>query len=451
MKTREAPVSVTNACKLCSPLGAVLAFKGIEGAVCILHGSQGCATYIRRYMISHYKEPLDVASSSFSEDAAVFGGAASLMQGLDNLIKQYRPAVIGIATTCLSETIGDDVGRILQDYVKNRGAAKLPALINVSTPAYKGTHADGFLAAAKSAVEALAEKSEKENTLNLFPGMVSPEDIRHLKELLADFGIEYTLFPDYSETMDAGQWGGYKLIPPGGTPVKSLKNTANAALTIEFGISAQNGDSPGKFLEEKFGVKNVNMPLPIGVKATDNFIEKLEEISGATVPDKYLFERGRLIDSYVDAHKYVFGVKAAVFGDEDMVAAMAVFLDEIGMVPSICASGAPAGKLEKYLRSAITDFDGKGITVLEDADFEIIEGAVEKTSPAVMIGSSKGYKISRKLDIPLIRCAFPVHDRIGGARIALAGYTGTQKIFDSIVNSLLEARQDASPVGFSYM
>ena len=109
MKTREAPVSVTNACKLCSPLGAVLAFKGIEGAVCILHGSQGCATYIRRYMISHYKEPLDVASSSFSEDAAVFGGAASLMQGLDNLIKQYRPAVIGIATTCLSETIGDDV------------------------------------------------------------------------------------------------------------------------------------------------------------------------------------------------------------------------------------------------------------------------------------------------------------------------------------------------------
>ena len=78
MKTQDAPVSVTNACKLCSPLGAVLAFRGIEGAVCILHGSQGCATYIRRYMISHYKEPLDVASSSFSEDAAVFGGAASL-------------------------------------------------------------------------------------------------------------------------------------------------------------------------------------------------------------------------------------------------------------------------------------------------------------------------------------------------------------------------------------
>ena len=46
-------VSTTNACKLCKPLGACLAFRGIEGAVPMLHGSQGCATYMRRYIISH--------------------------------------------------------------------------------------------------------------------------------------------------------------------------------------------------------------------------------------------------------------------------------------------------------------------------------------------------------------------------------------------------------------
>jgi nitrogenase molybdenum-iron protein NifN len=43
--------STTNACKLCTPLGACLAFKGIEGAVPYLHGSQGCATYMRRYIL----------------------------------------------------------------------------------------------------------------------------------------------------------------------------------------------------------------------------------------------------------------------------------------------------------------------------------------------------------------------------------------------------------------
>ena len=202
MKTQDAPFAVTNACKLCSPLGAVLAFKGIEGAVCILHGSQGCATYIRRYMISHYKEPLDVASSSFSEDAAIFGGSVTLMQGLDNLTKQYKPAVIGIATTCLSETIGDDVGRILLNYKSGRKAEELPVLINVSTPAYKGTHADGFVSAVRAVVEALAAPGEKNNSINIFHGMLSPEDLRNIKELTRSFGLGYTLFPDYSETMD---------------------------------------------------------------------------------------------------------------------------------------------------------------------------------------------------------------------------------------------------------
>ena len=41
MKTNDNPyVSTTNACKLCTPLGACLAFRGIEGAVPFLHGRQ---------------------------------------------------------------------------------------------------------------------------------------------------------------------------------------------------------------------------------------------------------------------------------------------------------------------------------------------------------------------------------------------------------------------------
>ena len=69
MKTHDAPyVSTTNACKLCKPLGACLAFRGIEGAVPFLHGSQGCATYMRRYIISHFNEPIDIASSALGDD-----------------------------------------------------------------------------------------------------------------------------------------------------------------------------------------------------------------------------------------------------------------------------------------------------------------------------------------------------------------------------------------------
>ena len=98
-KTAPSFVSMRNACKLCAPLGASLVFRGIEGCVPLIHGSQGCATYIRRYVISHFKEPIDIASSNFSETTAIFGGADNLRIALDNLTRQYKPSAIGIALT----------------------------------------------------------------------------------------------------------------------------------------------------------------------------------------------------------------------------------------------------------------------------------------------------------------------------------------------------------------
>ena len=91
-------VSTTNACKLCKPLGACVVFRGVEGAVPFLHGSQGCATYMRRYLISHFREPVDIASSSLGEKHAIYGGGPNLKQGLRNVIAKYGPKVVGVAT-----------------------------------------------------------------------------------------------------------------------------------------------------------------------------------------------------------------------------------------------------------------------------------------------------------------------------------------------------------------
>ena len=102
-----------NACKLCAPLGAALAIRGVEGALPYLHGSQGCATYMRRYIISHFREPMDIAASNFSEASTVFGGAEVFSKGIHNVNKSYKPSMIGIATTCLTETIGEDMKLLL--------------------------------------------------------------------------------------------------------------------------------------------------------------------------------------------------------------------------------------------------------------------------------------------------------------------------------------------------
>ena len=59
--------------------------------------------------------------------------------------------------------------------------------------------------------------------------------------------------------------------------------------------------------------------------------------------------------------------------------------------------------------------------------------------------------MSRKLAVPLVRIGFPVHDRIDGPRMLHVGYRGAQQLFDRIANTVIEAAQESSSVGYTYM
>jgi nitrogenase molybdenum-iron protein NifN len=89
--------------------------------------------------------------------------------------------------------------------------------------------------------------------------------------------------------------------------------------------------------------------------------------------------------------------------------------------------------------------------VLEDTDYGAIEAACNRLKPELLIGSSKGYRIARALGVPLLRVGFPIHDRLGAGRLLHVGYRGTLALFDSVVNTLLDAKQSSSPIGFSYL
>ncbi|MGO9114536.1 MAG: nitrogenase component 1 [Thermoguttaceae bacterium] len=450
--SHDAPVPKTasrNACKVCAPLGACLAFRGIEGAIAFLHGSQGCSTYIRRYMISHFKEPIDIACSNFAEATTVFGGRENLRQGLENVIRQYDPKVVGIATTCLAETIGEDVAYHLRE-IRKTAAGPWPEIVHVGTPSYAGTHAEGFQAAIRASVDAFAGPGPRENVVNLLPGIVSPADLRYLKSIVRDFGVEPIVLSDYSDTLDGPTWNEYQRIPQGGTPLADIRRMGRAMATIEFGSTADPAKTAGELLRERCGVPNFSLPQPIGVIQTDRFFETLTAITGRPSPAEQTSERGRLIDAYVDAHKYVFGKRAVVYGEQDLVVTMASFLMEIGVDPVLCGSGARTGKL----RARIEEFDSahdQEIAVVEGVDFAEMEDRAAALRPDLIVGNSKGFAMSRKLAVPLVRVGFPIHDRIDGARILHVGYRGAQQLFDRIANAVIEAAQVASPVGYTYM
>ncbi|MEW6488539.1 MAG: nitrogenase component 1 [Thermodesulfobacteriota bacterium] len=449
-RSRISYVSTTNACKLCKPLGACLVFRGIEGAIPYLHGSQGCATYMRRYIISHFREPMDIASSSLGEKQAVYGGGPSLKQGLRNVIAKYRPALIGVATTCLTETIGDDVPGILAEFREEAAGETLPALVRVSTPSYSGTHAEGFHAAVRAVAEQLGEAGEPTGAVNLFPGSVSPADLRHLKELLRDFGLDGVILPDLSETLDGPALQDYEELPRGGTPVARLRGMGRSRATLEFG-RALPGTTAGAVLARRFGVPLRSLGLPVGLRESDRFFRALEELSGRATPREHALERGRLVDAYVDGHKVVSGVQAVVYGEEDLVVGLAAFLAEIGVRPVLCASGGRSGRLAGAVQAVTEGLLPEPPAVREGADFYELAEEAEALGPQLLVGNSKGYHLARRWQIPLVRVGFPIHDRFGGQRLLHLGYRGAQSLYDRIVNALLEVKQEGSAVGYGYL
>ena len=206
--------------KTCQPIGAMYAALGIHRCLPHSHGSQGCCAYHRSALTRHYKEPVMAATSSFTEGSSVFGGQANLMEAIGNIFSIYNPDVIAVHTTCLSETIGDDVPQII---AKARDEGKIPKgkyVIHASTPSYVGSHVTGFANMVKGMVqEFAAPTNEKSRRVNIIPGFVEPSDMTELKRIASLMGVSATLFPDTSEVLDTPQTGRYEMYPRGGTTI----------------------------------------------------------------------------------------------------------------------------------------------------------------------------------------------------------------------------------------
>jgi len=446
--------AATNSCRVCAPLGSVLAFRGLRGCMPLIHGSQGCATYIRRYLISHFREPMDVASTSFDESATIFGGQSNLAAAIKNLVRQYQPEVIGVCTTCLAETIGEDTVGILRQITKED--PELPAIIHVSTPSFKGCQYRGFHDTVEAILTATARGGERLPHVNLLPGPVSPADLRHLHEIVAAFNLPLLMLPDYSETLDGPSLASYAPIPEGGVSLAEVAEAGRALGTLQLGTTLNPG--PGACLERDHGVPLVKANLPIGVRATDAFLASLAAFGPGlawespaaepAIPAWLTAERGRLVDAYVDGHKYVSGKRVAVVGDPDLAVAVAGFCAEIGLVPVLVASGALTHRMASAL--AVLGLEAGTFEVMEDADYDSIAKRLMELKPDLVLGPSKSYPTTRALGIPLVRIGFPVHDRIGAGRILHLGYRGTQRLFDEVANALLGHQQDSSEMGYAY-
>ena len=430
-KQRSVAINPTRSCQ---PIGAMYVTLGIHGAIPLCHGSQGCATYPRHQMARHFREPIEVASTSLTEKTTIYGGGENLIQALKNLITRYNPEMIVVMTTCLSETIGDDVLGIIADFMDENPEVDIP-LIPVNTPGYVGTHINGYDNAISKILSILPKKSNPNGKLNVIPGWVNPGDVRELKYILEKMGIETIFLTDFSNTFDGPLRLPKPRFPAGGTKVEEIIDSANSVGTIA--LCRHIGGEAAEILEKRFGIPARIGSMPIGIRNTDRFLEAISELTGKEIPEEISCDRGRLLDAIVDVHMFLTGKKVAIYGDPDLVAGMARFVTEMGMEPAYTLTASESKDFVTEVQK-IAEETETNPEILAGHDLYELHQRIKKNPVDLLIGHSKGKFISEDEAIPLVRVGFPIEDRYGYQRRAIVGYNGGIYLVDKITNTILE-------------
>lgn len=430
--------AVINPAKTCQPIGAMYAALGIHRCLPHSHGSQGCCAYHRSHLTRHFREPVMASTSSFTEGASVFGGTSNLKTAIKNVFTMYNPDVMAIHTTCLSETIGDDIPTIIK-------STDIPAgkiVIHANTPSYQGSHITGFSNMTRGMVNYLSEASQdiKKAQVNLLPGFVNPGDMREIKRLVGLMGIPFIMFPDTSGTLDSPMTGQFHMFPPGGARAESIRDAGNSRLTIGLGDYASS--DPAYQLERKCRVPAVILKIPVGIQATDAFLMALRQKFAVEIPYEIEEERGQLVDAMTDLHYHFQGKRAAIFGDPDLVTSLTEMTLSLGMQPVHILTGTP----NTCLGGARGNFEGDVKSLLHAAG---VDGRVKaggdlfelhqwiKNEPVdLLIGNTYGKYIARAEDIPLVRVGFPIMDRGVHSYLPVGGYRGALRLLEMIDNAL---------------
>jgi len=100
----------------CTLTGALSVTTQVRDAITIVHGPKGCTHHnfslLHATTLDNDRVSLpDVISTGLSETDIIFGGEGALRQTIDRAARRH-PSAIFVLSTCLVETIGDDIAAV---------------------------------------------------------------------------------------------------------------------------------------------------------------------------------------------------------------------------------------------------------------------------------------------------------------------------------------------------
>jgi len=425
---------MVNPLKMSQSIGAALAFMGVENAMPLLHGSQGCTSFGLVLFVRHFREAIPMQTTAMSEVATVLGGFDNVEQALVNIAGRARPSLIGICTTGISEIKGDDLGGFLKTIRSTHPELDSIALVDVSTPDFEGAFQDGWAAAVTKIIEELVEvpliQKRPTRKINVLPGChMTPGDIDELRDIFDAFSLDPIFLPDLSGSLDGHVAEDFSPTTTGGISVAQIQKMGSALYTIAIGEQMH---GPAITLEYRTGVPYKLFDRLTGLAVNDELMGFLSGISGVPVPRKYRRQRSQLIDAMLDGHFYFGGKRVAIAAEPDLLSAMAHWLHEMGCEIQAAITTTLSPALEKIPVEEVVLGD------LEDLE-------LRASGADLLVTHSHGRQAAERLGIPLFRIGIPVFDRLGAGHQLSVGYRGTRDLIFEVGNLFLANGHEPTP------
>src|ERR1035441_1307069 len=391
-----------NPLKMSQPIGAALAFMGVEGSMPLLHGSQGCTSFGLVLFVRHFREAIPMQTTAMSEVATVLGGFDNVEQAILNIANRAKPEFIGICTTGVPEIKGDDLKGFLKLIRANHPELGHIALVDVSTPDFEGAFQDGWAAAVSRMVEELVDAPTLETRLsrrvNILPGChLTPGDIDELRDIFEAFSLDPFFLPDLSGSLDGHVPEEFMPTTLGGISLDHIRRMGTACWTVAIGEQMRGAAIT---LEHRTGVPYKLFDRLTGLGANDELMSFLSRISGVPVPRKYRRLRSQLVDAMLDGHFHFGGKKVTVAAEPDLLAAVAHWLHEMGceIQTAVTTTGSPV----------LEHIPAEEVVIGDLEDFESRARGAD-----LLITHSHGRQAAERLGIPFFRIGIPVFARPG--------------------------------------
>jgi nitrogenase molybdenum-iron protein NifN len=421
IRKREKPLQV-NPFKLSQPMGATLAFLGIDKCMPLMHGGQGCTSFTKVFFTRHFCEPIAIQTSAVTDAIAVLdGGDYSIVESVKNITQKVSPSLIGLHTTGLPETTGDDV----------RGVARQIGfpMVTVNTPDYEGGLESGWALTCNAMIEQLIEPAENinDNKLVLLPHVsLQPIEVEKIKQFIEGFGFNVFALPDLSTSLDGHLGEKQAALSSGGIGLEEIRSLGDAGLVISVGDSMR--DCAIALQGKNAEIRHHHFAHLHGLEATDSLVGMLLAETGFSGPPLPVARwRQRLQDAMLDSHFSLGQTRFMVAAEPDQLAGICQSLHDAGGKVALAISTVDSPQLDKVKADKVIVGDLEDAEDLAD-DYD------------VMIGNFHCEAIAHRLHKGLVHRGFPNWEQVGNSLKNDVLYEGGSYFLFEVANTATGTR-----------